>query len=252
MEQQGQVRIVTLKDLWNLFIQKLGMMVVCSVVVMALMGIFNLITFTPVYKSTATLYILRQDQNGISGSSDDFSLALKVVGDCDYLLKSHSVLDTVIDDLNLDVSYEQLSHSITTNNPENTRVLEVSATGSTPMEAKKIVDKVCSVGSEKIREAMGFEQVNLYEYGTLNSKPDNKTGIVTYLLVGFIVAILVYTIYLVAFIMDDRIRTNEDIERYLGLSVLGEIPNANASHKGKYGYYGENKGNSKKGKKKGK
>ena len=37
--------------------------------------------------------------------------------------------------------------------------------------------------------------------------------------------------------LDDRIRTEEDIERYLGLSVLGDIPNADDKKSHQYGYY---------------
>lgn len=107
----------------------------------------------------------------------------------------------------------------------------------TPEQAKQIVDAICEIGQEKITQAMGFQQVNLYEYGTLNSKPCNTTSMTTYLLVGMIAAILVYSAFLIIFLLDDRIRTEQDIERYLGLSVLGDIPNANDKKNHQYGYY---------------
>ena len=84
---------------------------------------------------------------------------------------------------------------------------------------------------------MGFQQINLYEYGTLNDKPCNTTSMTTYMLVGMIAAVLVYSIYLIIYLLDDRIRTEEDIERYLGLSVLGDIPNADDKKSHQYGYY---------------
>ncbi len=227
-------------------------MALAAIVAVGTMYLILQLTFVPEYDSTATLYILRQDQNESSnGSSDDFSLALKVVNDCDYLLKSHSVLDEVIDELGLGISYDALSGSITTSNPENTRILEVRVTSDSPQKAKQIVDSVCTVGAQKIEEAMGFKQVNLYELGGLNTKPCNITGLMSYLLVGIVVAVLVYTGFLIAYLVDDRIRTEDDIERYLGLSVLGDIPNANAAGKGHYGYnsaYGNNATDKGKGK----
>lgn len=113
----------------------------------AMSGLFLLIclTYVPQYESTATLYILRQDseQSGSSSVSSDFSLALNVVSDCTYLLKSHSVVAAVIDELHVAIPYEELSKSISTNNPDNTRILEVSVKVGSPELAKSIVDSIC-------------------------------------------------------------------------------------------------------------
>lgn len=232
------VRVVTLKDLWVILINRLWIMILAALVVTGGILLFNRLTFVPAYSSTATLYILRQDNAGSTRNSDsDFSLALKVVNDCDYLLKSHSVLDEVIRELNLDTDYKTLSKCVSISNPENTRILEVTVESNSPENAKQIVDAICKIGQEQITEAMGFQQVNLYEYGTLNNKPCNIMSITTYMLIGMITAILVYSVFLVIFLLDDRIRTEEDIERYLGLSVLGDIPNANDKRNNQYGYY---------------
>lgn len=237
-KDNASVRVVTLKDLWGIFIHRLWVMILAAVVVAGGLLLINRLTFVPAYSSTATLYILRQDNDTSSGNSDsDFSLALKVVNDCDYLLKSHSVLDEVIQELNLEIDYKNLSKSVSTSNPENTRILEVTVESDSPENAKRIVDALCEIGQEKITEAMGFQQVNLYEYGTLNDKPCNTTSMTTYLLAGMIAAILVYSVFLIIFLLDDRIRTEEDIERYLGLSILGDIPNANDKKNHQYGYY---------------
>lgn len=237
--ENTSVRIVTLKDLWAILIQRIWVIVLAAFVATGGTLLVNQLTFVPVYASTATLYILRQDSGTVSGSSSDsdFSLALKVVNDCDYLLKSHSVLDDVIRELHLTTEYEDLSKSVSTSNPENTRILEVTVESDSPESAKRIVDTLCEIGQEKITEAMGFQQVNLYEYGTLNDQPCNKTGVTTYLLVALIAAILAYSVFLIVFLLDDRIHTEEEIERYLGLSILGSIPNANSKKDRQYGYY---------------
>ena len=59
----------------------------------------------------------------------------------------------------------------------------------------------------------------------------------TYLLADVIAVILAYSVFLIVFLLDDRIRTEEDIERYLGLSILGNIPNGNDKKNHLYGYY---------------
>lgn len=230
------VRVVTLKNLWDIFVQRVWVLILAAVLAAGGLHLVNRLTFVPVYSSTATLYILRQDSKTTTESSD-FSLALNVVNDCDYLLKSHSVLDDVLQELNLEVDYEALSRSISISNPDDTRILEVTVESDAPERAKQIVDTLCEIGQEKITEAMGFQQVNLYEYGTLIPEPCNTTSLTTYMLVGIIAAVLTYSLFLIIFLLDDRIRTEEDIERYLGLSILGDIPNANSKKNHHYGYY---------------
>ena len=208
-----------------------------QIAVAAVFGIRQIV-FVPQYSSTATLYILRSEQNTGSGSVDsDFSLALKVVNDCDYLLKSHAVVDDVIEELGLDIEYKDLSEMISTSNPENTRILEVTVEADSPELAKRIVDRLCEIGQDKIAEAMGFQQVNLFEYGTVSDEPSNRMGVFTYALIGLVGAIAAYLVFLIMFVADDSLRTEDDIMQSLGLTVLAEIPDANGGKKGKYGHY---------------
>lgn len=236
MDEKNNTRIVTLMELWDLLVQRLWVMVLVAAIAAGGLFLANKVVYVPEYASTATLYVLRQDKD-TSNSDSDFSLALKVVNDCDYLLRSRSVLDEAIQDLNLDITYQSLRKRVSISNPDNTRILEVTVVADSPEQAKKIVDEICEVGQEKITEAMGFQQVRPYEYGTMDQAPCNKTASTTYLLVVVLAAIFTYFVFLMIFLLDDRIRTEEDIERYLGLSVLGEIPNVNGKRGHQYEYY---------------
>ena len=152
--------------------------------------------------------------------------------------------DLDISQLNLDTSYKELYSSITIENPDNTRILEVTVETKDAMQSKKIVDAICRTAADKINDTMGIDQVNVYSAGTVGNNPSNSMQMTTYLLIGIVVAMIVYSAYLIAFILDDKIKTEEDVAKYLGLSVLGEIPNSKNAKKnrGKYqGYYSNSK-----------
>lgn len=238
MENRNDARNITLSDLWGIFVDRIWIIVLCAAIVTIGLWVGDKMLTTPEYESTATLYILRQnDESVASDVSSDFSLALKVVNDCTYMLKSHTVLDSVIEQLDLDMEYKELYNRISTSNPSDTRILEVSVTHTDQQEAKRIVDALCEVGTLKICDAMGFEQVNLYEYGTLSYEQSNGLGLTTCVLGGIITVMLVYGIFLIAYFVDDRIHDREDVERYLGLSLLGDIPTVGeGDKKGTYGY----------------
>ena len=89
-------RNITAADLFGVFVTRFW--VIFLAVIIAVAGSYAAVKFTyvPKYRSTATLYILKD--NDEANSASDFTLALNLVNDCTYLLKSHSVLDSVIDD----------------------------------------------------------------------------------------------------------------------------------------------------------
>ena len=242
MEKKNVTKIVTIKDLWEIFVHRLWIIVLAAAISASGLFAFVSLTFVPQYSSTATMYILRQANENVSSSeaSSDFSLALKVVNDCDYLLKSVPVLGEVMNTLDLSSEYEDMedmAEHITTFNPADTRILEITIEARSPEIAKNIVDALGEIGAKKINDAMGFDQVNLYALGEVEYEPCNKTSILTYILVGIVAAIGVYCIFLVMFLMDDTLKTDEDCQKYLGLSILGDIPDADMTQKKKYGYY---------------
>ena len=243
MENNTKIRVVSFRDLWDIFIQKIWIIVFVFILITVGLFTVNTLTFTPEYRSTATMYILRQnvkqlssEQNNADEVATDFSSALDVVSDCNYLMKSYTVVEKVKTNLNLTANYHELSERISTSNPENTRILEVSVTASSPEDAQKIVNDLCTVGAKAINETMGFEQIRLYESGNLNYEPCNKTKPIIFVFIGLIAAVITYSIFLVLFLLDSTIKSDEDIENYLGLSILGDIPEANNDKKNKQKY----------------
>ena len=241
MNEINDVHEIPLRELWDLFVQRIVVLVLAAVIAAAGSFAADTIFFEPQYASTATMYILRQGSSDSASSGEaanELTLALRLVYDCDYLLKSRTVLNTVIEELELDMTYGQLYSRIDLKNPVNTRILEITVRGDTPEQAKAIVDRICDIGPIKIREAMGVSQVNLYEYGNLPAGPSNRSGTMKHVVVGIAAAALIYVVLLLMMVADDRLRTDEDIEKVLGLSVLAEIPPMGEGGKKRYGYYG--------------
>ena len=229
---------IDFKALFDLFVKRLPVLILAAAIAVGVFFAYDTFTYVPEYESTAVLYALKQASDGSEASNSDFSLGLSVTTDCTILLKSHSVLEEVIRELDLKTSYNDLYKAVTTSNPSNSRILNVVVKSDSPENAKRIVDKICEIGVEQIENAMGFRQVNFYERGTLNSRPCNRTSVTVYLAIGVAAAVIVYLIFAAKLIFDDRINSDEDIEKYLDLAIIGVIPDANATSGKKYGRYG--------------
>ena len=232
--------------------KKILVVVAAAVAAVAILFLYNLVTFVPEYESKSTLYVVKQN-SGADGnttlSASDFSMALDVVNDCTYIIKMETVLDQVIKELNLDTDYETLRRQISTNNPNGTRILEVKATASTPELAEKIAEVISRVGAQKINSSLGFKQVNISEEARITTVPCNKPGLRSYVLAGMLSAVVACGIYVVLYLTDDGIHSDDDVEQYLNLSVLGRIPDfaiVSRQSNYRYGYTANNRKLSKK------
>lgn len=241
MNDNNTQQIITLRDIWELFLQRFVLIIAVVALSVAVFFVCSKFTYTPMYQSTATLYIA--DDGSFEGNTsadayNAYTLAMKVVNDCDYLLSSRSVVDQLIEEMKLKTAYNVLQSRISTENPSNTRILEVTVEAETPELAKQVVDRLCEIGEEKINDVMGTNYVQLYEYGTFSAVPCNQMPNSTYIIVAAAAAIITYGLCLLHFLLDDRLRSTEHIEQLLGLSVLGDIPDCNMTHqKNRYGYY---------------
>lgn len=226
MNEQNNLRAITLKDLWDLLVRRGAAIALAAVIAAGGLLATDLMAYRPQYASTATMYILRHGSADISSgeAASELNLALRLVYDCDYFLRSRTVLEDVIRELDLDMTYDQLYARISTANPSNTRVLEITVRGDTPEQAKAIVDRICDIGPGKIEAALGYGQLKRYEYGTLPVSPSNTPNVLKYAAVAIGAAAAAYVVFLLIFLLDDRIRTDEDIEKLLGLPVLAQIP----------------------------
>lgn len=235
--KQDEVTI-DLRELWRIFTGHILPIIISAVICMGALFAYSHMFMKPVYESTATLYILKQDKINNQGyEQSDYTLALNIIHDCTYMISSDAVLNTVIDQLNLDMSSGRLKSMITSTNPANTRVIEISVKADNAAEAKRIVDGVCSAAAKKIDATLGMNSVNIYASGDLKNTPCNAFGIKIYALAGIIAAFVAYFIFVIRFAFNDRIRTYEDVERYLGLAVLGELPDLTSSKQKKEKYY---------------
>lgn len=221
----GTMRDISLKDLLEIFTKRLPILILAAIIALVASILCVPLLNQHKYESTATLYL------GSPVGENDYNLALKLIDDCSYLLTSHSVLEQVILDLDLDVSEKSLAEDISIKNPASTRILEVTVTASDPTMARKIANSVCLIGRDKISATMGFYQVAIHEMGTYSETPCNKISPLLYTFLAMAAVAVTYDIYLLLYLMDNRLRSAEEAEQLLNIPVFAEIPVAVAKNK---------------------
>lgn len=175
-----------------------------------------------VYSSTSKLYILSSSTSLTSLA--DIQIGTSLTKDYIQLVQSRPVVEEVIENLNLNRTYAQVLRQMTFENPSDTRILVMTAQDPDPVLAKDIVDEFASVARSNISNIMKIEEPSVVELGYISEKPVSP-NLARNVLIGaflgmFIMAVIVVIIYL----LDDTVKSVDDIEKYLGLNTLTSVP----------------------------
>ncbi len=178
----------------------------------------------PQYVSTTKVYVLNRNNQSDNLTYADTQLSTLLTKDFKELIISRFVLETVIEELGLEESYEQLAGKISVSNTSDTRIIGISVEDYDPARAQYIANAVREVAAIHIRAVMDIEAVNVVDEAnlpTVPSKPSKKkiTGL------GFLIGVaLISGILVLRFFLDDSITSSEDVEKYLGITTLAVIP----------------------------
>lgn len=185
---------------------------------------------TPKYESTAKLYVLSKSTSITSLA--DIQTGTSLTNDYMVVVKDRPVLDQVIKNLGLEENYDSLEAKISLNNPANSRILEITVTDPDPERAKVIADEIANVSSAFIAEKMQQDPPTIEQYGYADGMPVSP-HIVKNTVVSAMVGVLLATaIVIMTYLFNDTVMTPEDIEKKLGLNVLGTLPLEEAEYNG--------------------
>lgn len=248
MEKQGFEVKVSIKDLFRILINRLWLIALAAIIVGGSYYAYSSYTYKPMYKSVSRIYILRQNEkNDESASSyaQNLNAALTIVNDCKQIIKSETTMKQVIASTGINDSPSALMSAITLSSTSESRIVQIIAKASTPEKAKLLADSVATNGLIRLEEVVGYKQASIMEEGNLPGSPTNTVFSSKVFIFAGIAGAIVYLFFVLMFLSNDRIREPEEINDYLGLSVLGMIPNeeeiSSKKKRNGYDYYAKHK-----------
>lgn len=187
---------------------------------------------TPYYESTTKIYILNKTDN-TSVTYSDVQMGTQLTKDYAELINSRYVLEEVIQKLSMNEDYKSLLKKVSVSTPTDTRIVSITVEDTDPVQAMNTANCIREVAGEHIQNVMDIEAVNVVETANM---PTEKAGpsVMKWTLIGGAVGVfLLCVIILVQYLLDDTIKSSEDVERYLDLSTLALIPVASEENDSK-------------------
>lgn len=213
---------INVKELSRYLIKKAWIVILTVVLFCFASGFYTVFCMTPLYSSSAKMYIRNRQSTGFSSS--EITAYSDLAKDYVQFLYSDTVLSAVKEECGLSCSLSTLKNKISVSNPSETRVLQVKVSDADPALAKEITDSLCRHFQSFILELMHEDQITVYDRATLPNAPYSPVlskNLLSAALIGFLLS----TVFLsLQYALRGTIDSVKSAEEILQLKVIGKIP----------------------------
>lgn len=215
---------IDLRELFNIFWSK-KFLIILIVVVFMLLGVFyTKYMVKPDYKATSTVVLTKATDNETI-TQTEVTLNQRLVATYTELIRSNNVIRQVISNLNAEIDEEQLKNSVSVSLVSNTQLIEIAVTNENPELARIFTNEITKVFIEKVKEIYKIDNISIYYEAKVPLVPYNINHVKDIIMFTAVGVIIAFCLVFVLSLFDTTIKSAEEAEKRLGLSVLASIPN---------------------------
>lgn len=220
-----------LKEMFNMFWTRKVQMILIVLIFVIIGGLYSYLYVAPRYKAYTTLLLAsstedKEDANK-TVTTTDISLNNNLVSTYSVLIKSKPVLREVINNLMINETEEELKKNITVSAEKNTQIIKIEVANSNPYTAKIIANEIAKSFAVQVKDIYNINNVHVIEEAEETMTPYNINHVKDMAMFAFIGLVMACIYVLIANMLDTTVKTKEDIEKKIGLSVLVSIPTNN-------------------------
>lgn len=225
---KNNIIVIRIAEIVQLFMKKLWIIVLVGVLFgVAGYGYASMTEETPMYLTTSKLYVTGVESAVPSAAG--MNLGQQVINSYIEILESRPVLEQVIENLSLNMTYKELQNCISEYIPEGTSMLEISVVFPEAEWAKKVADELVVVSAARALEIMGCTAPTVYEEAYVPTEPYNiygSSGLKFMLLGGVAGAVIAGFIILVSYFVNTKITNPYKVKDRLHIPIYGVIPDS--------------------------
>ena len=217
--------VIDLREYFSIIKKKWYIMAILCVICVAISSVYSFFIAKPVYQAETTLIVKTEKVEGTNTvSSDQIKTTQQLALTYGEIIKSRKVLEDVIKNLNLKESYGSLSSKISVSTVTDTQIIKVSVQDTNKSNAAKIANEIPKVFAKeaiRIADANGVEVIDKAQTPVNPVSPNKKMNILIAGVLGVMIGLFI--IFIIEF-LNTKIKTPQDIEKELGLPLLGVVP----------------------------
>ena len=218
---------IDVKKIFRVLLKRLWIIVLCAALVGGMMMVYTQKAVTPMYTAGVTMYV---NNNGAGMgfynpiSSTNLAVALQLVNSYVIIIRSDTVLEKVIEELDVNMTPGQIRNMMTATSVDETEIFTVEITYSDPELAADIANTIAEVAPEKISSIIEGSSAKVIDYSKVPQRPSSPNVMSNTVLGVLAGALLAAMVIVIRALMDVRIKDESDLEAICNVPVLGRIP----------------------------
>ena len=179
---------------------------------------------TPKYQASVNMIVNTRQDTTATFTSDNFNSAKNLIGTYAVIIKGNTVLNEVIDTLGLDMTYGELYSMVNVADVDSTQIMKITVTDTDAKRAGEIVQTIADIVPDVLVEKVEAGSCKTVSDVSINPNkvfPQTQKYVVLAALLG---AVVVCGILILAHLLHDTVVDDEDVQKKLGLPMLGLIP----------------------------
>ena len=217
---------IDLQKLFFAYLNKWWLLLVYAVTAAALIAVFTVNFITPMYTASVTIYVNNagrdQKVNYITGSNLETSKQL--VNTYIQIMGSDSVLEKVSATGNLGMEAKEIRRCMHAAQKGEAEIFAVKISHPDPQMAAKIANAIAEVAPGEIESYVEGSSTKVIDYAKVPKGPSSPNLTKNIVLGGLIGGLLAVAYITLIFLLDVRIKDEEELAQLFGIPVLGQIP----------------------------
>jgi len=177
----------------------------------------------PTYTASTSIYLTPQINDTGSLDYNSQMANSKLVNNVVNLMTQNNIMSEVAKDVGLE-NASTVKKCITVSNQTDTEIVTVTATTGDPKLSKDIANGTVTTFINTMQKNLNVRNIEIVDKAKLSyvpSGPNIKKNTMMATLVGGVIGVG-YAV--LKFLLDNRLRTKEEAEKYLGIPVFAEFP----------------------------
>lgn len=216
---------IDLREYFGIIKKRFWIITLITVIATAISGVISFFVLKPVYEAKSTLIVNTEKYEGSQVITwDQISVTQQLAVTYGEIIKSRTVLEDVIKNLKLDDEYKDLVKNVTISPIEETQIISISVQDTNKARARDIANEIPKVFAEEAKRITKANDVQVIDEAILPKEPVKPNKIMN-ILVAAVLGMMIglFVVFLIEY-LDNKLKTTQDIEKHLGLNVLGVVP----------------------------
>ncbi|MEG0256179.1 YveK family protein [Vagococcus sp.] len=181
---------------------------------------------TPIYQKSTQILVNQAENNQTNSiEAQTVQADLQLVNTYSTIISSPRILTKVQGELKGKYNLQELTEMISVKNTTNSQIIDINVNYLDAKTATDIVNVVTQVFTQEISEIMKISNVTILSEAQFfgNEKPVKPQKALLLVLAFFSGILLAVCFIFVKLLFERRFVSTEELEEYLGISVLGEV-----------------------------